>query len=205
MAKITTLEAVKNKMKELQEARQAQFDKIRQMQETYRAQISDADRTMKQATAELDLDAYDTARQARRRAMSGLEMYDKREKELWAQEIISEPESDRIIDDLLRYEEELAADFRTAIEKPIRQLSQIHAKYMAELNDTENTLEAWQQDIHANYTTRGKTIYTDPATGKTTDRSKTPVPVHVTRNEGCAEAAQLEQYLKKSESGKVCF
>lgn len=35
-----TLEAVKTKMQELKDARQAQFDTIRKMQETYGAQIS---------------------------------------------------------------------------------------------------------------------------------------------------------------------
>lgn len=200
-----TLEAVKTKMQELKDARQAQFDTIRKMQETYRAQISAADQTMKQATAELNLDTYDTARQAKRRALAGLEMYTKRQKELEAQEIISEPESDRIIDSLLEYEETLAADFRTAIEEPIRKLEQILAEYTAAVADTEDTLTRWTMDIRANYSTRGRMTRTDPATGQTTDRSETPIPVHMLPYTGCPEKAQLEHYLQKRKAKGVVF
>lgn len=201
----TTLEAVKTKMQELKDARQAQFDTIRKMQETYSEQIRTADMTMKRATAELDLDTYETARQAKRKAQAGQEMYTKRQKELEAQEIISEPESDRIINGLLEYEEHLAADFRRAIEEPLRKLEQILAEYTAAVADTENTIHEWTRDIHANYSTRGRSLRTDPATGQTTDRSETPLPVHIMKYTGCPEAAQLELYLQKAKSNKIAF
>lgn len=198
MAKITTLETVKNKMKELQEARAAQIETIRKMQETYTAQIDAAAQNMKQATAELNVDAYDEARQAQRKAKSGLEMYNKRMAELEAQEIISEPESDQVIDSLLEYEDTLAADFRKAIAEPIRQLSRLYEGYINAVRDTERTLTAWQRDIHANYSTRGRMLRTDPATGERTDRSAEPYPVHMLPYTGCDEAEQLHTYLTKA-------
>lgn len=197
MAKTTTLEAVKSKMKELQEARAAQYETINAMKATYTAQINAAAQAMKQATTELDVDAYDTARQAKRKAQAGLDMYKAREADLANQEIISEQESDKIIDSLLEYEETIAADFRQAITEPIRQLSRLYDEYVSAVKDTESTLTAWQNEIHANYSTRGQTVRIDPFTGERTDRSEQPQPVHRLPYLGCPEAQKLGAYLKK--------
>lgn len=197
MAKTTTLESVKTKMQELKEARAAQYETINAMKATYTAQINAAAQEMKQATTELNVDAYDTARQAKRKAQAGLDMYKAREADLANQEIISEQESDKIIDSLLEYEETIAADFRQAITEPIRQLRQILDNYKREVANTEKTIHEWEQDIHANYISRNGMSRVDQITGERTNRSETPLPVHRLPYLGCPEAQKLEAYLKK--------
>lgn len=198
MEKQNILQNVQRRMKEMQDNKTAQLVTIRQKQQEARSKIEVADLGMKQATEEMNIDAYEKAKNAKHKAQTALEMYNERYSQIKQQEYISEAESDSVIDSLLEYEKILAEDLKTAAAEPLKALSKLHEEYMAAVNDTEKTLTAWQRDIHANYSTRGLTTRIDPLTGNKTDRSETPIPVHAQRYEGCREAIQMGNYLEKA-------
>ena len=198
MAKQTVLQEVKARMQEMQDKKAAELQAIHEKQTEAQTQKEAAELALKEATERMDLDAYEEAKTARRKAQTAIDMYGGRYKQISQQEYISEEESDKVIDGLLDYEATLAADFKAAVAEPLKQLAAILTGYQNEVADTERTISAWGANIHANYNTRGTTTFTDPATGQPTHRSANPVPVHRMGYNGCSEAAQLKDYLEKA-------
>ena len=198
MAKQNTLQDVKDRMKEMQDSKAAQLETIRHKQAKARNQIEAAALAMKQAMEEMDVDGYAEAKARKRKAQTALDMYNGRYAQIQQKEYISEAESDKVIDSLLGYEDELADNFKTAVSVPLKQLAKLYKEYMEAVQDTERTLDAWQRNIHANYRSMGAMVRTDPLTGEKTDRSKTPYPVHQLPFTGCSEAEQLGNYLEKA-------
>ena len=198
MAKKTPLQEVKDKMQELQTKKAEELAAVKEKQAATQNELAEAQERMKDATAVMNLDAYEEARAAKQKASTALEMYRGKYEQIKNQEYISEQDSDQIIDGLLEYEKELAEDFKATIAPHIKALDEALIAYRAEVHDTEATILAWQNDIHANYSTRGKTYRTDPFTGQKTDRSETPTPVRLVPYTGCTEAAVLDEYLKKA-------
>lgn len=199
MAKQNVLEAAKDHMRELQELKTTDLETIEKKKQEARTQLEAAALAMRRATEVLDMDAYAEAEAGKRKAQTALAMYSARYEQIEQQEYISESESDKTIDALLEYEEELAADFKAAIAAPLQKLDKILADYLAAVKDAEDVITAWQRDVHANYSTRGASTRIDPFTGERTDRSETPVLVHRFIYDGCKEAGQLRDYLKKAE------
>ena len=197
MAK-TALEEVKDRMRELKEQRASELQTIQQKMQEAEAKIDTEGRAMQQAIETMDEEAYIKAKQEKQRARLAHEMYKGRYSQIMKQELISEADSDAVIDSLLSYEGQLAADFAQDIAGPMRDLAQLYTAYTDEVKSVELTLLAWQQHIHKNYRTRGGTVYTDEVTGETTDRSKTPIPVHTTPYTGSPKAAQLGDFLRKA-------
>ena len=198
MTKQNILQEVKNRMKALQDNKAAQLETIRKKQDEARTQIEAAALGMKQATEEMNVDAYEEAKGKKRKAQTALDMYSGRYEQIRKQEYISEAESDSVVDSLLEYENGLATDFKKALTAHLKQLAKLHKEYVAAVKDTEGVLTAWQQDIHANYRSRGSMTREDPITGERTDRFDTPVPVHRMTYDGCIEAHQLGNYLEKA-------
>lgn len=198
MARQNVLQEVKNRMKEMKDSKAAQLETIRRKQEEARTEIEAAGLAMKQATEEMDVDRYEEAKNKKRKAHTALDMYNGRYNQIKQQEYISEGESDSVIDSLLEYEKKLAEDFKKSAAAPLKQLAILHEEYTAAVKDTEDTLTAWQRDIHANYNTRGAMLRIDPLDGKHTTRSETPCPVHRLPYTGCGEAAVMGEYLKKA-------
>lgn len=196
MAKKTVLEEVKARMQEMQDKKAGELQAIHEKKTEAQTQKEAAELALKEATERMDLDAYEEAKTARRKAQTAIDMYGGRYSQISKQEYISEEESDKVIDSLLEYEEQLAADFRRAAAEYFRQLEALLKEYRSEVADVENTLTRWQRDIHANYNTRGATSYFDEFTGQYTGRSKDPYPVHKYVYTGCAEAQRLYDYLE---------
>lgn len=198
MAKQNVVAEAKDHMRELLDLKAADLETIGTRKREARAQLDAAALAMKRATEVLDMDAYAAAVEDQRKAQTALAMYSARYTQIEQQEYISETESDKTIDALLEYEEELAADFKAAIAAPLQKLDNVLADYLASVKDAEDVITEWQKSVHANYSTRGATTRVDPLTGERTDRSETPVPVHRMLYEGCREAEQLRDYLKKA-------
>lgn len=198
MAKQTVLDEVKARMKELQDGKAAQLETIRQKQDEAGAQIEAAKLAMKQATEEMDVDSYEEAKSRKHRAQTALDMYNGRYNQIKQQEYISEADSDKVVNSLLAYEDELAAGFKAAAAEHVKKLAELLRDYMEAVEDVEQTLTGWQRDIHANYNSRGSASYFDEFTGQHTGRSPLPIPVHQIAYTGCTEAAQLGEYLDKA-------
>lgn len=197
MAKQTVLQEVKDRMAGMIAEKTAQLDKIRQLQQEARTQIEAAGLAMKKATEQMDVDAYEAAKTAKRKAQTALDMYAGRYKQIEAQEYISEADSDKVVDSLLEYEDRLTEDFKAALVEPLKALAELLENYSEAVKDTEQALTDWQGKIHSNY--RSSTAkYYDESTGSYTNRSPHPVPVHVVGYSGCVESSQLRAYLKKA-------
>ncbi len=198
MKKQTPLQTVQTRIREMQEKKAADLAEIKEKQKEARTQIEAADLAMKEATEALNVEDYETAKANKQKWQTALDMYTERYKQIQQQELISEADSDKIVDSLLFYEEDLAEDFRRAIFPKLQELKKILWDYKDEVERTEKTLRTWETDIHANYNTRGTSTFIDPNTGIKTDRSAVPVPIHRTAYNGCKEAEILTTYLQKA-------
>ena len=195
MIKKTVLDEVKNRIKEMKDQRASDLAVIEQKQAEARTALVTAGKAMKEATERMDIDAYEEARQAKRRAQTAIDMYSGRYTQISQQEYISEEESDKVIDSLLEYEKQLESSFETSAGDLLRQLDQLLREYQGIVNDVEKTIDTWQHDIHANY--RSETG-TNPKTG--TNRFERPMPVHAIPYYGCSESVSIGKCLEQLKS-----
>lgn len=193
MAKQTVVEEVKACMQEMQQKKAGELETVRQRQQEAQTQKEAAELAIREATDSMDLEAYEEAKTAKRKAQTAIDMYSSKYNQIKQQEYISEVESDKVIDSLLAYEDELAAGFKAAVAEPLKKLDELQKAYANAVEDVEQTIKAWTGNIHANYRNNG-TTYTDG-----TNRSPQPVPVRRIPYTGCSEAHQLKEYLDKAE------
>lgn len=184
---------VQDRMKELTDQRVADLKKIHTKKEEAEEQKKKAEEDLADATARMDLDAYEKAKAAVHSAQTAIDMYAARYEQIRKLEMISEEESDQVIDSVKEYEARLEKDFMKAIAEPLKQLHQIVDEYKDTVAEAEQTLHMWEQYVHANYRSPG-TIYA--ATG--TDRSPVPVPIRRLPYTGCKEANSLNDFLWKN-------
>lgn len=196
---MTALEEVKAIMKEMLDKKAEDLDRIQQLQQEARTKIEAAGLAMKHATENLDIEAYEEARQAKAKAQTALDVYNGRFRQIAEKEFVTEEESDRVINSLLEYENTLAESFKLAAGETLKTLADLYKCYKDEVAETESTLSQWQRDIHANYLS-SMTLYYDPVTGNRTHRSPRPIPVRSAPYLGCEEARELGEYLNKAEA-----
>ena len=194
MAKKNIAQEVQARIHEMQESKAAQLKEIQDKQTEAQTQKEAAALAMKDATERMDLDAYEEAKQAKHKAQTALDMYSGRYTQIKQQEYISEKESDEVIASLLAYEKQLAEDFKAAASPHLLALKEILQEYKGAVQDTENTINTWHREIHANYLSQ-TTTYAETGT----NRSPNPIPVHTTPYTGCSEAHRLNEYLKNAE------
>lgn len=192
MAKQTKLQETKERMQQMQEKKAGELNAIYERKAEAQTQKEAAELALKDATERMDLEAYEEAKQALRKAQAAIDMYGGRYDQISKQEYISEAESDKVIDSLLAYEDELAAGFKAAVAEPLKKLDELQKAYVDAVEDVEQTIRAWTSNIHANYRNNG-TTYADG-----TNRSPQPVPVRRLPYTGCSEAHQLKDYLDKA-------
>ena len=193
MAKQTVLQEVKARMQEMQDKKASELQAIHDRKTEAQTQKEAAELALKEATERMDLEAYEEAKDARRKAQTAIDMYGGRYSQISKQEYISEEESDKVLDSLEAYEVELAAGLKEAMAEPLKQLAKMLQDYKDEVADVERTMKAWESGIHANYRSKG-TVYRETGT----NRSPAPIPFHRMPYEGCSEAVQLSEYLKKA-------
>lgn len=192
MAKKNKAQEVQARIAEMVEKKKADLAAISNKQAEARTQLEAAELAIKDATETMDLDAYEKATADKRKAQTALDMYGGRYTQIQKQEYISEPESDKVIDELLAYEGQLAEDFKQAVVNPLKELAALHDEYSNRVHEAEDTIRKWTADIHANYRVQGTTY----ANG--TNRSDSPKPVRMTPYFGCSEAQTLGTYLQKA-------
>lgn len=182
---------------ELQEQKAAELEKIDNEIKKLQTKKENLEESIEKATEQMDLKLYKEAEEELKETETAINMYSGRYKQIKEQKYISELESDKVIDDLLVYEKELDKGFIEDIKEPIEQLRVILSDYFGAVQEAEKTIRRWERQIHANYSTRGKTFWTDPETGKRTDRSDKPVFVHNPQYEGSGVALSLSEYLSR--------
>jgi len=200
MAKQNLVEQTNARIKELVDNKAAELLTIQAKVTDARTQKEAAVLAIKDATEKTDLEAYDKAKAEKKAADSAIEMYSARYKMLEEKDFVTEEESDKTIDSLLAYEEELAAEYEAAIQEPLKALVKLQKEYKEAVQAAERTITKWTSTIHENHRSVGTTY----ANG--TNRSEAPVPVHRTPYEGCNASGamrnalgHLEQYIAKED------
>lgn len=150
---------------------------------------------MDEASLNEDLKRYTAARNARTDKETLIEMLRAKYDRIVAAGMVTDEESDNQIRELLDYEQELDADFKQAIVEPFRALASLCMEYETLVQRAENLITRWTSEVHANFRMDGTTVY-DPETGKHTNISKKPVPVHSQPYRGCPEYVGLVRLLR---------
>lgn len=199
----TILEEINEQMQALLDTKAAALKEIEEKITEARQELADAEEELKAATEEMNLKSYQKAEKQKADAQSKINMYSGRYKQIAGREYITEEESDKVIDKLLNYEKEIAANFKAEYCKKLQELKSFYNDYITEVRETEKTINKWGASIKPNFNTRGRTTWTDPATGLQTTRSKTPVPVHNLPYEGSEESKQLAKFLQDCKDKKI--
>ena len=194
----TALTRTYEKMAELKDNREREEEKVTSEIKALRKSLATAEANLKEATRATDLDAYQEAKAEIGRCKTALQMYEARFAQLNGLSMITEQESDAVIDDLLTYEQNLREDFEKSIEKHIAALAELVGEYDKEVTDIEKAITTWTGTIHSNYRTFGRGSYLDKTTGERVYKSNYAVPVHATPYEGGDAFCLLKDYLKKA-------
>lgn len=194
MAKRNVTKEVQEQITEMVNKKAADLDAIRNKQTEARTRLEAAELAIKAATETMNLDAYEKATAARNKAKIALDMYAGRYLQIQKQEYISEEESDKVIDSLKAYEDQLEEDFKKSLVPLLKKLEDIHTNYTQAVQDTESTIQNWTASIHANYRVDGA-LY---ANG--TNRNDKPQPVRRLPFTGCGAAETLGKYLEKAKA-----
>lgn len=153
--------------------------------------LAEAEKEIKTATESTDLTAYQAAKQKKHNAIEAVEMYRARYSQLENKAFVTRKDSDATIDNLLKYEKDIEAEFKEAIAEPLENLKAIYKEYRDGVTAAETTIDAWTHRIHANYRSTG-TTYADG-----TNVSPVPVPVRRTPFSGCEESALVKNFIDK--------
>lgn len=185
---LTTVETVRKKMKALTMQRAQDAAEIREQIANFKCDLCAAEEAKEQAVKEMNVDSYATAEADISKINSALRMYEARRKQLEGLELVEEAESDRIIDTLISYEDDLNRGLDADIMPHLEALAEILHRYQCATADAEAALTEWQNTIHGNYRTFGRSNH---------PRSEYPVPVHITPYTGSDNAVMLDTYLNK--------
>ena len=155
------LKDVRDRMADLKSKRDAELRMVKAKREEARAAAEKAENELTAAMETMDAERYVAASQEKQKAHAELEMYTRHFDHLSKQELISEAESDAVIDDLLAYERELDANIHDAIAGPLQRIEKMIREYRSEISQVEETLAEWQHEIHANHRSFGMSHYRD--------------------------------------------
>ncbi len=170
---------------------------IQEKIEAERKAEAEARAAIEQAVADLDFDRNHEAKRALEQAIERRELLSKRAELYRSRKLVTEEESDRVIDSLLRYEKDLAAEYVAGLNKILSQLEEMTSNYAANVDEAERVILSWTQNIFPNY--RSDTARYQ---GGTTNRAPQPVPVHTIAYLGCAESIITKEFVKKLRSRK---
>lgn len=168
---------------------------IQEKEDQAKKDLDAANEGMRKATADLDLDGFGEYRQKKVDALTALEMYQGKAVQISKQEYISEQESDKVIDSLLQYEDDLAEEFKRKLADLVVQLTNLQTEYTSRVSETETVITRWTGEIKPNYRDEGY-MRTLPD-GSITNKHDKPWPVHPVPYFGCRESEQLGRYLDK--------
>lgn len=191
MAKKNLIAEIRERITDMQTTKANELKTVWEKKTQAETEKEAAELALKNATAVMDLEAYEEARAKKHKAQTAIDMYSSKHKQIETQEYISEEESDKVIASILDYEEERAAEFKADLAKLLKPAADLLATYEADIREAEDTIRVWTDSIHANYRSM-TTTYQDG-----TNRCPKPVPVRNLPYNGCSEAAILKTFLEK--------
>lgn len=205
------LESVQAQIREYKEKRNAELQNIQsKINEAY-AQVAEAEKSMEAATTTIDIDTYQSATAAKQRALIAIDMYKARLEQFKKKVLITEEESDKVIDSLLDFENELTAQYEADIIEQLLSIRKKNEEYRNLIVEVENTISDWTSSVHANYRNRSGAMYYDEFTQTRTNRSNKPISVRVGVYNGSdlsrmvlqfTESPPVKEFLRKVTGAK---
>lgn len=183
MLKTNKAEEIGSRINEMLAKRKADLDKADEKEEEARARLALVEEEIKKAADEMNAEAYEEAITKKHKINITLEMLRDKHKQIRNQEYITEAESDAVIESLLKYEDELAAEFEKDIAPLMHQLTDFYKDYAEKIYKTENVITTWTNKIHAYYKTSGGT------------RNEHPQKVHFLAYTGSPRAERVRHFL----------
>lgn len=190
----SVVDDVQAKMSELNEEKSRQLANAARQLEEARAEVAEAEAAGRAATEQMDYEAFALAEAYRTKAEQKARMYAARIDQINRDEMVTEEESDRVIDSLREYLADLDAAFDADLRGILRSLYAMYWAYIENIRSGENTMISWTQNVHPNYRSWGAT-YTDPETGIRTNRSRFPVSIQTTNGQGGPSARMVRHFL----------
>lgn len=190
------LSEVERKMHDLIKTKEDELDAINLKVAELNREAEDTKKGMEDATAIMNIDAYTDHFLRLAMVRAAVEMYEKRRLQLLNQEMITEAESDVMIDSVLAYEDEIRLKFEQEAADILGKLSEVKRTYDAQWKAAEAFLREWTSSVHPNYRFKGS-AYQDG-----TNRADHPVPVHRVAYNGGAANARIGEFLDAAESWK---
>ena len=194
MSDRTVIENVTKQINELTTKKAQQLEVIQAELSKARTSKAAADEAATAAAAEMDLDAWNRAAEDKKAAEMAENMFSSRLAQIAGKEMISEEESDRVIDSLRGYIKDLDNAFDAALGKILRDLRILYDGHISDIREAESVIRTWTNDIHKNYRSY-TSLYFDPETGTRSNRSPHPVPVNLTDGQGGGHARMVRQFL----------
>ena len=192
----TTVEAVRQKITELVQAKADTLAEIEKNKNAALAQIAQSGKDIRSATEAMDITAFEAAKAEQHRAKMALEMYDGRFAQISKRQYVTEQESDEVLDSLAAYGDQIADKFKSDVVGPLKKLQDILSAYLAERKAIDDTMLTWQNQIFPNYRAPGSSRL-DPKTGEWTNRMERPRQMTL---DPCKDADDLQAYLKTAEA-----
>lgn len=181
---------VQARIKELINAREKTTASILEKIEAERRAEAAAQEAIAKATAALDFEMNHKAQQDNATAAEHRALLQRRLDQMNSRKMVTEEESNEVISSLLKYEEDLAAEFEEAVSAPLETLANLCKEYQEKVQETEATINKWTHEIHPNYLSPG-TKYADG-----TNRAPQPVPVHIVAYSGSVLSNQIDNFLR---------
>ena len=142
---------VQAEIERMTSARAKELQDVEQKIAAAQAEAEKQTAAMDAATTAMNQEAYTAAKRARLVAMDQAEMLMSYRKKLEEQGLITEADSAKVIQALLKYEDALGTDYEKACSEHIIKLAALTKDYRAAIAATEWTLTDWLRRIHKNY------------------------------------------------------
>lgn len=147
----TKLIQARETMQDILNKRADDLDKIRADMAKVNEAIELHTAAMDAATESMDTKAYAAAKSKLDTAKTTAEMYAKRYDTILAKEMISESDSDAVIDSIFAFEREATALYEEQATELVDKLDELTSEYCAVINDAERFMRRWAANVHENY------------------------------------------------------
>ena len=181
-------------IEDLSEKKRKTFSDIEQRIKEEAEREAAAMQAASKATESLDTKAFHDAQVILSDIAERKQMLNNRASQLASYKIVSEEESDAVIDSLKEYVEDLSAEFRAAADNHVEALLSLYEDYKSAVDEASRAINGWTSQIHPNYRSMTASRFLD---GKHTNRMEAPVPVYPGYSTPvCSEALNIRDFLK---------
>ena len=183
----------------LMEKKQGQLAEIQKQLDLQRGAEAEARAELDAAAEALDFEKHQATKKTLDRITEMQDMLCRRINQLSSAKLVTETESDEVIDALLGYEQDLAAKFRVDVAPLLAKLKAVTEAYRADVDEAEAAISTWTNRVHPNYRSFAGTIYSE--TGSS--RSPRPVAVHLSQYLGSAESYSIANFVQSDDVKKI--